>query len=611
MTYVDVATALPKLVGRVFARRGQEDPAALIEHLRAIYRDYVFNSPLVICISVYLYAVRADLRPWPFLQAWMPLWVLYLSARMAAGLLFAQAPALDPLRLKRWSRLSLLIQLVDGLMVSSLGWFVYPQLDPMAQSALLAATLVLVGATAFSLSGRWLSIAVYAPLVYLSFAWMTWQQTHPYATGFAVFTLGMFALYLVYASNQRKSVLKGFELAKLNGQLADELMVKNVALEGVASERSRLLATVSHDLRQPAHAIGLLAERALLDSSPESTRQCLRDLNELSQSLSASLVTLMDLTRLDAGLVEPREMPVELGQILARLEGQFEVVARGKGLRLLVARCELWVRCDPVLLQALLANLVSNAIKYTAHGIVELKVSEVDNRVCVRVCDTGIGIRHDKLETIFNEFVRLDGAASGTEGLGLGLSIVKRYAGLMGLELSVESSPAQGSCFSVFMAPSAPLSADGAQSEKELDAAQARLRALRVLVVDNVDLLLGSMVKTLAGWGCQVYAARNLVQAIDISKSQGIDLLISDYHLGDLEPDGLQLINALRQRAPGLLPALLMTGDVSSQLELTARSQGIPVLHKPVRPQLLREQVLARLSPPPSPLPPGQGDAPA
>jgi signal transduction histidine kinase len=407
MTYVDVATALPKLVGRVFARRGQEDPAALTEHLRAIYRDYVFNSPLVICISVYLYAVRADLRPWPFLQAWMPLWVLYLSARMAAGLLFAQAPALDPLRLKRWSRLSLLIQLVDGLMVSSLGWFVYPQLDPMAQSALLAATLVLVGATAFSLSGRWLSIAVYAPLVYLSFAWMTWQQTHPYATGFAVFTLGMFALYLVYASNQRKSVLKGFELAKLNGQLADELMVKNVALEGVASERSRLLATVSHDLRQPAHAIGLLAERALLDSSPESTRQCLRDLNELSQSLSASLVTLMDLTRLDAGLVEPREMPVELGQILARLEGQFDVVARGKGLRLLVARCDLWVRCDPVLLQALLANLVSNAIKYTAHGIVELKVSEVDNRVCVRVCDTGIGIRHDKLESIFNEFVRL------------------------------------------------------------------------------------------------------------------------------------------------------------------------------------------------------------
>ncbi len=598
MTHVDAATAFPKLIRRVLDWREQEDPAALTEHLRAVYRDYVFNSPLIICVSVYFYAVSANLRPWPFLQAWLPLWVLYLSARALAGLVFTRTLTLDPESLKRWSQLSLLIQLVDGLLVSSLGWFVYPQLDPLAQSVLLAATLVLVGATAFSLSGRWLSIAVYAPLVYLTFAWMTWQQTHPYASGLAGFTLGMFGLYLGYASNQRKSALKGFELAHLNGQLADELTAKNGALEGVATERSRLLATVSHDLRQPAHAIGLLAERALLDSSPEQTRQCLRDLNELSQSLSASLTTLLDLTRLDAGLVEPRELPVALGPVLARLEGQFEGVARAKGLRLLVCDCELWVYCDPVLLQALLANLVSNAIKYTAHGIVELKVSTAGEQVCVRVCDTGIGIRHDKLETIFQEFVRLDGAASGNEGLGLGLSIVKRYASLMGLELSVQSSPAQGSCFSVFMKPCAPLQADEPPPQGHSDEPQGSLCALRVLVVDNVDLLLGSMVKTLSAWGCQVYAARNLVQALDISKSQTIDLLISDYHLGDLEPDGLQLIHALQQRSAGRLPALLMTGDVSSGLELRARSLGIPVLHKPVRPQWLREQVLAQLSPP-------------
>jgi signal transduction histidine kinase len=606
MTDSDAPTALVQKIRRMLVAR--KDPAAQAEHLRAVYRDYVFNSPLVICLSVYLYVLHDNVRSWPFLQTWLPLWVLYLSARMLAGLVFTQGPVLDPLRLKRWSGLALLIQLIDGLMVSSLGLFVYPQLDPMAQAALLAATLVLVGATAFSLAGRWLSILVYAPPIYLSFAWATLQQTHSYAPGFALLTLGMFALYLVYASNQRKSVLKGFELAKLNGQLADELMTKNSALEDVAAERSRLLATVSHDLRQPAHAIGLLAERALLDSSADSTRQCLRDLNELSQSLSASLTTLMDLTRLDAGLVEPRQVPIALAPLLARLERQFEVASRSKGLRLLVDRGNQWVSSDPVLLQALLANLVSNAVKYTANGIVEVKVSRVDDEVCVCVCDTGIGVRYDKLDIIFKEFVRLDGTVSGTEGLGLGLSIVKRYAALMGHRLSVESLPAQGSRFSVFIKPAEPVKLDDSNAQAQEGAAQMRLRSLRVLVVDNVDLLLGSMVKTLAGWGCQVHGARNLVQAIDISKSQPIDLLISDYHLGDLEPDGLQLIRALQQRSPAPLPALLMTGDVSSRLELDARSQGVPVLHKPVRPQLLREQVLARLA---SDLSPGRDGAAA
>ncbi|MEN9771185.1 MAG: hypothetical protein RLZZ180_2815 [Pseudomonadota bacterium] len=594
MTDTDASSALAQTIRRVLDAR--KDPEALAEHLRAVYRDYVFNSPLVICLSVYLYALYDSARTLPFLQAWMPLWVLYLSARMLAGLVFTQRLALGPRHLKRWSGLSLVIQLVDGLMVSSLGLFVYPQLDPLAQAGLLAATLVLVGATAFSLAGRWLSIAVYAPPIYLSFAWMTWQQTHSYAGGFAILTLGMFGLYLIYASNQRKSVLKGFELAKLNGQLADELMTKNAALEGVAAERSRLLATVSHDLRQPAHAIGLLAERALLDSSADSTRQCLRDLNQLSQSLSASLTTLMDLTRLDAGLVEPREMPIALAPLLMRLERQFEVAARSKGLRLLVDRGDQWVRSDPLLLEALLANLISNAVKYTAHGIVEVEVSQMNDEVCISVCDTGIGVRYDKLDIIFKEFVRLDGTVSGTEGLGLGLSIVKRYAGLMGHRLSVQSLPAQGSRFSVFIKSCDPVKDEGSKAEAEEGTAQMRLRSLRVLVVDNVDLLLGSMVKTLSGWGCQVHGARNLVQAIDITKSEPIDLLISDYHLGDLEPDGLQLIRALQQRSPGPLPALLMTGDVSSRLELDARSQGVPVLHKPVRPQLLREHVLAQLS---------------
>ncbi len=569
----------------------REDPESLAEHLRVIYRDYVFNSPLALFISVYLYSVRKVHSPWPQLDVWMIFWGLYLLSRLSVGLYYSRSPARDQAALSRWSRAAIAIQALDGLLLSMMALFIYPSLDPVAQSAVLAATLVLVGATAFSLSGRWLSIAVYAPPIYLSLAWMTWQQDHAYSKGLAVFTLAMFGLYAVYANNQRKSVQKGFEIAKLNGELADQLQAKNAELEEVAQARSRLLATVSHDLRQPAHAIGLLAERALIDASPAATRQSLNDLNALSQSLSASLSTLMDLTRLDAGLVEPRILPVALEHVLRRLQAEFESMARGKGLQLLIRSSSVWVLSDPVLLHGMLSNLVSNAIKYTSEGSVEVAVKVVGGQACVAVRDSGMGIREDKLELIFKEFVRLDAAESGSEGLGLGLSIVKRYGLLLGHRLSVKSQLGRGSRFSVYL-PLTPAVLHETHTDHRLVPGESSLAGLRILVVDNVHLLLTSMIRTLSGWGCKVYAARNLVEALVVTREQAIHVVISDFHLGDLEPDGLQLIEAMRARSQQFLPAMLMTGDVSAQLEGRAHAQLVEVLHKPVRPTLLREGLL-------------------
>ncbi len=572
----------------------REEPVSLAEHLRAIYRDYVFNSPLALFISVYLYAVRQVFQAWPALDLWMMFWGVYLGTRFFIGLWYWRSPAEDERALRRWNTVAIAIQAIDGLMVSMMAIFIYPDLDTVAQSAVLAVTLVLVGATAFSLSGHWLSMAVYAPPIYLSFAWMTWQQPHAYAQGLAVFTLAMFGLYAVYAGNQRKSVQKGFELAKLNGELASELQAKNSELEEVAQARSRLLATVSHDLRQPAHAIGLLAERALVDVSPAATRQSLNDLNALSQSLSASLSTLMDLTRLDAGLVEPRVEPVSLEPVMRRLQAEFESMARGKGLELMIAPATAWVRSDPVLLHGMLSNLVSNAIKYTSDGWVRVEVSVTDEQVGVSVRDSGVGIREDKLDLIFKEFVRLDATDSGSEGLGLGLSIVRRYGLLLGHRLSVKSQLGRGSEFSVYL-PLTQAVLHELNADESPAAGTSGLAGLRVLVVDNVHLLLTSMTRTLSGWGCKVYAARNLVEALVVTREQPVHVVISDFHLGDLEPNGLQLIEAMRARSQQFLPAILMTGDVSGQLESRAKSQSVEVLHKPIRPALLREGLIQLL----------------
>jgi CheY-like chemotaxis protein len=325
----------------------------------------------------------------------------------------------------------------------------------------------------------------------------------------------------------------------------------------------------------------------------------LRDLNELSQSLSASLTTLMDLTRLDAGLVQPRLEPVSLARLLAQLEAEFGAAARGKGLALQVERSKLWVHSDPVLLHGVLANLVSNAIKYTRQGHVALRVSERAGGVRIEVSDSGVGIPADKLDLIFKEFVRLDASDAGTEGLGLGLSIVRRYASLLSHRLNVQSTPGEGSTFriSVQRADPPPQALDPlAHPASTVAGDPAGLDGLKVLVIDNVELLLVSMSKTLSAWGCQVHSVRNMADALDSVGQDWPDVVVSDFHLGDREPDGLEIIRALRQRARlsgrSHLPALLMTGDVSAPLEARAGEFGVQVLHKPVRPQLLRKSLL-------------------
>lgn len=561
-------------------------------YTRAIYLDYIFNSAVGLFISLAIYLAWPG-QTWPFLQGFMVVWTVYLAGRLVAGVVYARRSSMPTDVMIRWARLPILFQGIDGVMLSLLCLFIYPRLDVVTQMALMASILVMVGSTAFSLAGHWLAMAVYAPPIYVSLAWVTWQQDHPYAQTFALFTLAMFGLYLFYASNQRRTMNKGFELARLNGDLAAQLQAKNAELQELATGRGRLLATVSHDLRQPAHAIGLMTEQALNDPLCEPFRDTLRDLHGLSQSLSTSLATLMDLTRLDAGLVQARIAPMPLAPLLERLRAEYGPSARHKGLTLTVASSKSWVQSDPVLLHAMMGNLLANAVKYTRRGQVRVSVEDSGSDVRLLVQDTGIGIPAEQLERIFREFVRLDGSLPGTEGLGLGLSIVRRYAALLSHRVHVQSQPQQGSRFEVVLmraeaAAGAPIQSSAAASQ------DARLQGLRVLVVDNVDILLKSMERTLSAWGCLVSTAECLVQAQGRQQDSPFDLIISDFHLGDLEPNGLAVIEAMRAaHAPAqALPAILLTGDVAPELEAAAGRAGVAVLHKPVRPGVLQRRML-------------------
>ncbi len=585
---------------RQWRSRRAESPQVTAEYLRLIYRNLAFSSPVSLAVVVYLTALT-DAQTRVEVRLWAMVFCVYLAVRWVVSLAYPRQSEIAPAHVRLWSGLSVVIQGLNGVLLAWLALFVVPSVDLYAQVVATMVTLILVGATAFSLSGRWVDTLVYAPPIYFSFAWTTLEQDHPYAQGVSLLIIVLFVLHLVYASNHRKSILGSFAVARRNADLARELQFKNIEFQEVASARSRLLATVSHDLRQPAHAIGLLSERALVDSSFSSVKVILRDLNELSQSLSASLTTLMDLTRLDAGLVKASLGPVNLGQVLMRLSAEFGASARTKGLSWEVDQTQCWVQSDPVLLHGVLANLVSNAIKYTRQGGIEVRVSERRSTVQVQVIDTGMGIQGSKLDLIFQEFVRLDASDAGTEGLGLGLSIVRRYAALLSHTLSVQSQPGQGSRFGITLArvDAPPLSEQALVAPAKADADHP-LRGLKVLVIDNVELLLVSMTKTMSGWGCEVQSARNMGEALQRATQRWPDLVVSDHHLGDREPNGIELIAGLRQLGLGqghpTLPALLMTGDVSAQLEAQAREVGVQVLHKPVRPSVFRAHLLELMS---------------
>ncbi len=575
--------------------RSPEPPEVTAEYLRLIYRNLSVSSPVSLFFVVYL-TFQAQPDEATALQWWSTVFCIYLALRWAIGLSYPRQGEVDPAAVPFWSNLSLAVQACNGVLISVLALFVLPTVDPFAQVVGTMVVLILVGAIAHSLSGRWAETLVYAPPIYFSFAWASSQQDHPYARGVGLLVLALFVLHLVYAGNQRRSIVASFAVARRNADLARELQFKNIEFQELASARSRLLATVSHDLRQPAHAIGLLSERALLETSFDGVKANLRDLNELSQSLSASLTTLMDLTRLDAGLVKATIGPVGLAQVLMRIETEFLGSARAKGLSLSVEHSDAWVQSDAVLLHGVLSNLVSNAIKYTRQGRVEVRVSERKDTVLVEISDTGIGIHGEKLDLIFKEFVRLDASDSGTEGLGLGLSIVRRYASLLSHPLNVRSEPDQGSTFGITLVRTAPSSEQAPSLPADAALAHDRLVGLNVLVVDNVELLLQSMTQTLADWGCRVQAARTMAEAQSMSLENWPDLVLSDHHLGDREPNGIELIAGLRLQGARLgrpaLPALLMTGDVSAQLEAQAHEAGVRVMHKPVRPKVLQRGLM-------------------
>jgi two-component system, sensor histidine kinase len=386
----------------------------------------------------------------------------------------------------------------------------------------------------------------------------------------------------------------GASLEKKRLRLAEIALLhdKNWQLTEASQHKSRFLAAASHDLRQPMHALGLfVAQLRGHITSPEGSRlvDCIDDaiagMNELFN-------TLLDITKLDAGALTPTIAEFPVAELLRRIESTFAAVAQEKGLSLRLASTSAWVRSDPVLLERIVLNLVSNAVHYTTSGGIVVGCRRGGALLRIDVADSGPGIPDDQRRKIFGEFYRLaDAAKTNQAGLGLGLAIVERLCALLDHPIELKSTPGKGSRFSIAVprARAAGVAKSEPSRQAVIDVPSRKL----VVVMDHDARILEGMGGLLRDWGCCVVIAATSEAALTEVKRLGRearpDLIISDYHLADGQ-SGITAIAKLRE-AHGAIPAFVMSGDTAPERLREARDSGLHLLHKPVQPITLRAMV--------------------
>jgi Na+/proline symporter/signal transduction histidine kinase len=373
------------------------------------------------------------------------------------------------------------------------------------------------------------------------------------------------------------------ELTRLNAALA---RAKREA-EAANVSKTKFLAAASHDILQPLNAARLYVTSLIERRPPQQDKQLVGNIDASLEAVEEIFGALLDMSRLDAGVMRPELASFRIDEMLRQIEVEFTPMASAKGLTLDFVPCSLVVRSDRRLLRRVLQNLVSNAIKYTPTGRVLVGCRRHGGTLRIDIYDTGVGIPQAKQRDIFMEFHRLDQGARVARGLGLGLSIVERIARVLDHDVTVESKPGEGSRFSI----SVPLS--NAQPIKIVQSEDhgiepSQLAGTTALCIDNEPAVLDGMETLLRGWGCEVIKAPDLdsaFAALACSETAPNGLLV-DYHLD--HGNGIDAIVALRAHCGNELPAILITADRSPQVREEARKQGIQLLHKPLKPAALR-----------------------
>lgn len=392
-------------------------------------------------------------------------------------------------------------------------------------------------------------------------------------------------------TDQLKTALDRLELAN------SELMLARDAAERANRFKTRFFTAVGHDLLQPLHAARLTLS-AMLDGEADGEQQRLGgQVDHALSTIEELLKTILDLSKLEAGVTEPSVRVIDLGEVFADVAQDLVPIAAAKGLTLDHRATRLLVRSDPLMLRRIVQNLVANAVHYTQTGRIRLLARRRASDVRLEIWDTGPGIAPAESDRIFEEFQRGTASeAARVGGFGLGLSIVQRMAEALDHELGLCSRVGHGSCFTV-AAPFAGLRQPQRISEPNAVPGYG-LPASHVLVIDNEPTVVDAMQALLSRWGCDVRVAASADDVDAVFRNEPEfepDLVLADYHL-DRGQTGVAVVSEVRRRLARAVPAIIISADHTLTQATLAPAGPFELLRKPVKPAELRALMLHVIS---------------
>ncbi len=510
--------------------------------------------------------------------------VCYLHARyyLASEILFGQTRRLV------WALIFL--HALDGVLWGALAWATLDT-SGVAGSILVVSVIAGIAGSSMSLLSPVLPVFIVFAVAELSaMASKVWLLGDPAYNALGVAGIFYIATLIGQARNSAIAARTAIELRFDKSELVVQLLAEKAIAEQARCEaeeayaaKSKFLAAASHDLRQPIHAQGLFLDVLSHTELSNRQRKLLGHVCAASDASAEMLNTLLDFSRIEAGVIEPQMRAFRMQPLLNKIEREFEQQADAKGLAYRSRETELVVDSDPALIEMILRNLVSNAIRYTARGGLLVTCRKRGVHALLEVRDTGIGIASSQQREVFREFHQLGNPERDRrKGLGLGLAIVNGLARRLDHKLSLISTPQRGSVFRLLI----PIASMLPVEERGVERLKMQTLQARVLVVEDDAAVRAGMLHLLRDWGCECEAVDSIEEALEVARTLKPDAVISDYRLRE-QSTGLEAIAALRKVLGDSLPALLITGDTAPNRLREAQAGGIPLLHKPVSPDQL------------------------
>jgi signal transduction histidine kinase/CheY-like chemotaxis protein len=549
-----------------------------------LYRSLPTIVPNLALMPIVLGVVMWSRVSHALLLGWIAVSFLIIAIRYALYRAYAKRKP-SPQEARRWAHWFTATSMLSGVVWGAAGvMFFVP--DSVGLQLFLYLCVVGLAAGSIIVTCYWLP-AYYAyavPSVGICAVRLFNEGTTEYQ-GLALLMLMFLFIITVVARNQKRTAFEAIALRFENVDLIEQLREQKNIAEQANVAKSKFLAAASHDLRQPLHALGLFAA-ALNEPNSRADRGSLaQSINRSLNALEGLFNALLDISKLDAGVVKPEIRDIALTPLLDRLAVDYEPQAHAKGLSWRYEAVDAVVRTDIALLETVVRNLIGNAIRYTKQGDVRVTCTAEEGRVRIEVADTGIGIPPERQQEVFREFVQLHNPERDrTKGLGLGLAIVHRLTKLLDHPLEMRSAPGRGSVFTL------DLPAGDARAAQALEAAPETTlgeeASLRVLVIEDEVDARQALVTLLEEWGHQVAAVSSQDEAVAIPGPVP-DAIIADYRLRE-EHTGSEAIRRVQERWGTSIPALIVTGDTAPERLRQAQQSGFALLHKPVSPGKLR-----------------------